>query len=289
MRSFRRALLILAAAAPLMPPAHGIEPAEILARIRTPTLSVDSAVIVENLELDMGMAVLDLQQGTLIPVEETDGRTTEIVFVGRGRFVIEPPDAIEAGQLDLFTGQESLDTSITEAILVFGDASVPATLLRRTAAAIQPAVTRRAEELFKEWVEGPQRKWFGADAALFAAALSDSAFQGSFAALCRSEELGDFYYQLDPTVTEQVSINQFVPAEIGDHLTDRIRKYIRKQRRHGRFIEFSVDELGDWDTWFSSSLRTATGDLSPGSPGFEPDHYRVELTIDSDRKAVGRA
>ena len=37
------------------------------------------------------------------------GRTVEWVFAGQARFRFEPPDEIEADQLELFSGQRELD------------------------------------------------------------------------------------------------------------------------------------------------------------------------------------
>ncbi len=60
-------------------------------------------------------------------------RPSRLLFValGSGRIDLDPPDAVEAGQLELFTGGARLDQEFQEAVLVVGlDAAVNGMLKR---------------------------------------------------------------------------------------------------------------------------------------------------------------
>ena len=52
----------------------------------------------KNVRLAAGLAQLQLD-GTLFPTSTVGGKAVEMVFLGKGRVTLEPPDDIEAGQL----------------------------------------------------------------------------------------------------------------------------------------------------------------------------------------------
>ena len=107
------ALLLLACSSAL----HAAEPTEVLQQIRSAVLEPERAVEVNALEIDLGLGVLHIEQGWLVPAQAIEGHTTEIVFLGQARFRIEPPDEIEAAHLELFTGESRLDEEISQAVL----------------------------------------------------------------------------------------------------------------------------------------------------------------------------
>jgi len=104
---------------------------------------------------------------------------------------------------------------------------------------------------------------------------------GFFAAWCRSPDLGDFYYSIDPFRPEQVSLGQFIPLD--DWTRGLIRLRNKRGKWFGRFTDFNL--LGHWDTWISTPLVSAEGRPTPGSSGFEAEHYTLDLTVDPRYKS----
>ena len=63
-----------------------------------------------------------------------------------------------------------------------------------------------------------------------------------------------------------------------------VEQTIRRLKKRGLSIQARVEDLGHWDTWMRSSLRDAADESYPGSPGFEPEHYILDATLDTDDK-----
>src|SRR6185436_14615449 len=95
-----------------------------VARIEDAALEPAKAISVQDVVLKVGRATITLDRGTLIPSSATDSGAAEVVFLGEGRIVLEPPDAIERSQLELFTGKSTLDEEFTEAVLVTADDAI---------------------------------------------------------------------------------------------------------------------------------------------------------------------
>lgn len=259
----------------------GADPDAIWERIEAAGLDPEKAVAVDGLVLDMGMGSLGLEAGVLVPALPIEQGVGELVFIGQGRFMLVPPDPIEEAQLELFTEQTALDVPVTQAVLTVGNAEVVSRLLDRAqVTALDTEIEQRAVEAFGDWTGGAERRGFGADRALLGAALGDAAQQGFFAAWLRSEQLGDFYYVFDPSEVEQVTLGQFVPIEADLREEHRIRKYIEKQKRKGRYSRLRFEDLGDWDTWISAASVADTGEVVFGSMGIEPKHYTLDVSID---------
>src|ERR687891_366141 len=96
-----------------------------------PRLDPSRAVSLKNVSLNAGLATLRLEDGVLLPAALVEGKTEELVFLGKGRITLDPPDDIEAGEPGLFICEPRLDEEVSEIVLVLGlDAAVEA-LLRR--------------------------------------------------------------------------------------------------------------------------------------------------------------
>jgi hypothetical protein len=262
-------------------------PAALLARVRAAELDPQRAVQVQAQTLPLGPGQLHLEDGVLFPAKPVGDRVLEFVFLGHGRLMVEPPDGIEARQLELFTDSRTLDVEIQQAVLVVGSAEVAARLLGGPAAGpAAAALAPQAVTWFTQWAASAERRGFGADAAAWKAALGDPAFQQSFALWCRSEELGNFYYLLDPDDPEQITLGAFVAAEMGDQEREETESAIRHERRKGRLIQLRTGDLGDWDTWLATSLRDEKGQPRRGSEGFEPVKYIVDATLSKADEAL---
>ena len=282
-------LLALSAAVQAQAP----DPASLLKEMAVARLEPSRAVSLKNLKLGTGLGMLYLDDGVLIPSTTVGGKTVEMVFIGKGRVAVEPPDDVEAGQLELFTGGTRLEEEFTEMVMVLGlDAATDAILRRPKVAQLDAALARRAEELFTKWKGGPERKVLNVDSAVLRDVVGDAAYQGFFAAWFRGGELGDFLYLVEPDVEEQVTIGGFKPLEATEKEKRKASRELERAQRRGRLIGVDLDEilLGQWDTWLSASLRGRDGKANPGLATFEPEKYTLDVTLaDGDLKLTGRA
>jgi len=251
-------------------------PAEIARQIRSPLLDPDRAVSLRNVELEIGIALLEIERGVLIPTKPINGRTIELVFIGQARFRAVPADDIEAGQLELFTGQRYLDAAVEEAVLVLAGQDTVETLLERPAPRLlHPSLMSRAEQLLEEWKSKTDRRGTGVEQALFKSLVGDVPFDNYFAVWCRSHELGDFVYQLDPEDVEHLTLASFMPM----WERQRLKRHIRIQQRKGRWLGVRVEDLGAWDIWFSTPWAPGSTNRFPGNVGFETERYTLDVTI----------
>jgi hypothetical protein len=279
-------LLVLA----ILPPAaaRGAEPSALRREIAALRLDPERAVMLDNVKLAAGLAQLQLT-GILVPTSTVGGKVVEMVFLGEGRVTLEPPDLVEAGQLELFIGQNRLDAEFSEAVLVVGlDAAVDA-MLGKTPVQPDIVTAARAEVLYDEWRGRREREVLGVERSLLADALRDPSAEGYFAALFRGAEPGDFVYLVDPASREQVTLGRFAPLDASEKEKRRILKEISREQRNGRLIGLELDDLGTWDTWLSASLRDAQGQPRPGSPAFEPSKYTLDVTVDEKLRLSGSA
>jgi len=281
-------LTLLAICAPALG-AEAPDPASLQAEIAASRLEPARAVTLKKLKLNAGLATLHFDDGVLIPASGVGGKTVEMVFLGSGRIELDPPDAIEAGQLELFTGGTRLDQELQEAVLVVGlDAAVTA-MLKRPAAQPDAATVRRAEQLYAAWKGKRERKLLDVERGILLDALRDPAGAGYFAAWLRAKDPGDFLYVVEPSDREQVILGRFVPLDATEKEKRKILRQINREQRKGRLLGLDVDDLGQWDTWLSASLRTADGRPAPGAPTFEPRKYTLDVVIDRDLRLAGKA
>jgi len=267
------------------------EPGDVWERIRASELQPDLAVEIHDVEVDMAMGRLQLEDGILIPAAPVGGRSAEMVFIGDGRFKIDPPDALEENQLDLFTDQEALDVAVEQVVLTVGDRETARILLERDpVATLDSEIAEQAERVFAEWVKGAERRGFGADLAIFGSIFDDVDSERFFAAWIRSEDLGDFYYLFDPTELEQVTLGQFNAIDADYREEHQIRRQIKKGKRKGDYKQLRFEDLGNWDTWISTPLRAGDGSMSWGSAGVEPSRYTIDATVlPGDERLEGKA
>ena len=282
-------LLVLAALLPVPGLAQEVsDPIALRREIDALRLDSGRAVTLDKVKLSAGLAQLELD-GLLFPTSPVGGRVVEMVFLGNGRIILEPPDAIEAGQLDLFTGQSRLDAEFAEAVLVLGLDAAADALLRKTPAQPDLVSLARAEVLHDEWRRRREREVLGVERSLLADALRDPSAEGYFAAWFRGAEPGDFVYVVEPASREQVTLGRFTPLDTTEKEKRRIFKEISREQRKGRLIGLELDDLGTWDTWLSASLRDSEGRPRPGSPAFEPSKYTLDVTVDEKLRLDGRA
>ncbi len=259
--------------------AQTADPAALQAAIAGAKLEPARAVALKGVKLGVGLGTLRLDDGVLIPATPVGGKTVEMVFLGKGRMEVEPPDAVEAGQLELFTGGSRLDEEFKEAVLVVGQDAAVAAMLKRPAAQPDPERSRRAEALFADWRRKGEWKYMSAERGILLNAMRDPVATGYFAAWFRGGDLGDIFYCVQPGEQEQVTLGHFIPLDATEREKRKILKRISREQRKGRLLGVEVDDLGQWDTWLESSLRAADGKPVPGAPTFEPKKYTLDVTL----------
>ncbi len=288
---FRHCLILIALLLALQTAAlaQAPDPTALLREIEQSRLDPARTVTLKGVKLKAGLANL-LLDGVLLPATPVGGKTSEMVFLGKGRIELDPPDAIEAGQLELFTGGARLDEEFKEAMLVLGMDAAVSSLLGRPASPPDAEVTRKAEALYALWRERPERKQLNVEQGILLDALEDPAGSGYFAAWFRGGERGDFLYVVEPDSQEQVTLGRFVPLEATEKEKRKILRRIQREQRKGRLIGLELEDLGQWDTWVSASLRDSEGKPLPGAPTFEPKKYTLEVDLaDRNLRLSGRA
>ncbi len=287
----RRLTQFVTLAACLALPARGqaLDPAALLTEIEGSTLS-GAPRAVTRLTLSAGPLTLKLEKGTIFPASTVAGRTVEFVFLGQGRVVMEPPDAIEAGQLDRFTGEKRLDRPIESGVFAIALDAAADAIAKRPAAAPSAEETEKAGQIFAEWKKGTERRLLDVDVALLRDGLGDPVFQGFFAGTFRDAEGERLLYSLDPEDQEQVTLGQFVRPELTRKQEKRTERLIHREQRRGRLIGLSLEDLGQWDTWVSTALVRASGERAPGFSRLEPQRYVLDLQLSGrELDASGRA
>jgi hypothetical protein len=259
--------------------AEATDPAAVTSEIRRIALDPTSAFDVSDFTLRAGPARVVLSDGILVASTPVAGRPVEFVFMGLGRIELDPPDDIEAGQLELFTGSTRLRQPFRRAVFVIAlDAAVDA-IARRPTRPVGGAAADDANAMLESWLAGPERRWLDVEARVFADAVGDPLAAGFFCGSFEDSDLGRFLYVVDPLAHEQVTLGQFVRADLSKRAERRARRTIEKAQREGKLIGLEVADLGTWDTWVSTSFQSDDARSTPGSRGVEPDHYEIDAAL----------
>lgn len=241
----------------------------------------------EGVHIDLGDASLDVKQGTLVPVTGPGARPVEFVVLGDMTFHVATSDPVESYQLDLFTGASALDERVDQAVLMVGSPQLATTLTSRpNRAPLTPAVAKEASAAFTAWRAAPDWHHARAEAAYREIALGDEVAEKRFAAWCRSPRFGSFLYTFDPFRPEQAAVEHYVDPRLGDQEALDATRALRHAREEGRYLALQLEDLGTWDTWFSSPLRGSGGAVRPGREAFEPTRYEMHVEIDDDLSHV---
>lgn len=248
--------------------------------IRAAAPDLDHPLDPAGIRLTTGFATLDLTRGALFPVRTEDGRAVEMVFVGEGQVRLEAPDRIEADQLELFTGQENLAETFSEAVFVVARDAATDALLERPAAARDAALRERAAARYEAWKESPERRTLGVETGILLDALQDPLYEEYFAGWFLGESLGPFLLQVDPAAEEQIRLGQFVRFEVGPERQENLSRYLHRQQERGRLMGLELESLGRWDSWVHAPIYSPEGEPLPGTAGFEPTHYEIDVDVD---------
>jgi hypothetical protein len=89
--------------------------------LQSPAMDPTKSATTENVEIVRDRIHITLKSGTIQFAQPANGVVFGAVFRGEGRLRAEPPNPIEAQQLRLFTKQDKLDMTFTEATFSFTD------------------------------------------------------------------------------------------------------------------------------------------------------------------------
>ena len=78
---------------------------------------------VNNFSFKKERARIALESGSLYLAKPIDGKITAAIFLGNGRFRLNPPDETDRYQVKRFTGKESIDAAFTAAYFLFTDST----------------------------------------------------------------------------------------------------------------------------------------------------------------------
>ncbi len=104
------------AQAPAPPPAASVWNA-----LSSPAMDPAKSAHTENVEIVRDRVHIILTEGTIQFAQPVNGVVFGAVFHGNGRVQVDPPNSIEAQQLKLFTKQDKLDMTFTDATFSFTD------------------------------------------------------------------------------------------------------------------------------------------------------------------------
>lgn len=262
------------------------QPAAVLADVRAAELELSGARKLSGVELGTGFAELRLGEGWLFPTRTPAGEVVELVFIGRGTLDFETEDAIEASQLELFTGEPALEETFTEAVLLITSDQAATALLGRPVEPAPAEVIERANARWQAWRGGPLRAQLDVEAASVLDRLGDPLYQGQFSGFFFGESHGQLVIGLQPEAPEQLTIGRFEPLELEGRQRRRAERRIGRLHRQGRLLGLRLDELGVFDTWVSMSLRNPGGEPAPGLASFEPVHYHLQALIDTGEESL---
>jgi hypothetical protein len=253
-------------------------PAGIIGQIQASRADLAAAVRVSDFRLNTGLAAVHLDDGVLVPATSVGDRPMEFVFVGSGRVELDPPDAIEAAQLELFTGSETLDEAFQIAVFVIAHDDAAEALLALPAVE-QDLRVAEAAAVLEGWQSSPERRILEVEARLLADAVGGPLGASYFSGYFEGMRLGKFLYVVDPLADEQVSLGQFVAPELSRREQREARRHLEREQREGKLIGVELGDLGVWDTWISTHLRGEDGSPRPGTTGIEPLHYQLDVTL----------
>lgn len=175
----------------------------------------NQVIKVHHLVLARDAGTLTLEDGALYPLGNLDGHMVGAVFEGTGRFTLIPPYATERAELHRFADHDTLDDSVSEAVLFFADSTSDQLVSLGPAAGTVP---RDVAGKAKDAIETLKGKEEGqVDFALMWPFINGER-NGMFIARLKLQKHGDALFKVNPTLSEAVQL--FKPAhrtEFGIH------------------------------------------------------------------------
>jgi len=201
-------------------------------------LNTTKAFAARNLQIAAEDIDLTLAEGTMF-VADIDLGVTAVVLLGRGAVHFHPTPATEKGQVRIFCGSDTLDTTFDAVFIRLNPADFDAVL---SSAALQPKAVdareaRRAQEVFRD----ESQKSFVIDLGdLSREAWSLLPNQGDFVAEMRTRKYDTLTYARSGAEAEDITL-----FDRKRHHNIALYASREKIARRGRF--YNEDELVDYD------------------------------------------
>ncbi len=200
----------------------------------------------------------------------------ELVFLGEGRLEAEPPDAIEAAQLELFTGRRRLDSRVHRRHLRGARSALGGNRCRRRRAgpssrrAAGRAGAVRSSPASQELAE---LAVLDVDSKLLLAALGEPLADQYFAAVFDTVDHGVVCLGNDLEAEDPLGIGQWVALESVGRRSRRRRPAAPPARRPRRRRPAAPTTPG-------SRAATSSRPAPAASATFEPRHYDLAVALD---------
>jgi hypothetical protein len=201
-------------------------------------LNGSKAFTAHNLQIAAEDLDLTLPEGSVF-VGDIDLGVTAVVLLGRGAMHFHPAPATEKGQVRIFCGSETLDTTFDAAFIRVNPADFETFF---SAASLQPKTVearelRRAQDVFRE----ESQKSFGIDLGdLSRDAWSLLPSQGDFIAEMRTRKFATLTYAKSSAEAEDITL-----FDRKRHRNIALYPSREKVAKRGRF--YNEDELVDYD------------------------------------------
>lgn len=151
--------------------------------------------IVENIELKRDVSTITLRSGQISFLPAVLGRVTTAVFIGEGRFQLEPAIPIEAAHLNKVLGRPEVDENFDSALFAFTDD----TLAEIKGQAHATALDAKAAEQLKDFRHRLRERADTDIEADLLAELYNPAQRGSFRAFLHGKTDSDLRFLVVPT------------------------------------------------------------------------------------------
>lgn len=264
-------------ASPSATPSAG-DPAALAAEQAELHLDAAGAVRLAGQQIRLGFARLYFDEGVFVPLKTSTGRTLELLFLGQGRLEVEPPDAIEAGQLELFTGQKRLTTGFHAAFFAGPEPRLLELRQGLTKAVLSADEKEEVKTIFAGRGELSERAVLDIDTQLLLATLGEPLATEFFAAILESDEHGLICLSHDLEAEDPLSLGQWM--EVAAYETD--------PAVPGASDGDGVEESNVFDLWVAGRdpLKKAPAALTT----FEPKHYDLHIELEPvSGKIIGEA
>jgi len=247
---------------------------------------------VTDLTLERDEATLQLRSGTLHLLEDVEGRTFGVLFVGDGRLTFAPPVDVEREQLLRHYGKDELAEDFTTAVLLFTDRTLDELSAAVEWAPLAPPSTaaKAVEEALGYLVD--DEGWISRDLAVPLLNRTPSYFSAFVA-----RDLGNpFMLEINPFDAEEVSLyrraegrglrretvarfHKRADYEAGTSLPQEALDLVRPDR-----YDVAIELGSNLD--LTGSAR-ATLDRVQAGHDWVPFTLHADLTVDSVRSAGG--
>jgi len=174
--------------------------------LASPTMDPTKSARVENVEVVRDRVHITLKDGTIQFTQAVNGKITGASFRGTGFLHLVPPNPIEAQQLQLFTKQDTLGVSFSDATFSFTDA-----LYDEIAKQVKWAAASPGDDLYAKRQQTREDLGESALPRMFEAVLSpDASRTGFFLADLKITDKGWIEVKYDSENPEEIRVGRWV-------------------------------------------------------------------------------